>query len=246
MNNIIKSLKERKSVRIFADKDIDDEIKDSIIEAAFEAPTAGNMQMYSIINITNQDLLEKLAKSCDDQPFIAKAKLALIFVADYQKWYDAFQLIADDVRKPNVGELLLGVNDALIAAQNTVVAAESHGIGSCYIGDIMEKHDYHKELLNLPHYAFPVTMLVFGYPVDQQKARLKPKRFPREYIVNDNEYRTLDKSKLKQMFEDRAAVSQSQFNFESFLLAFYKRKYDTDFSVEMSASIRKYIDDFEE
>ena len=69
---------------------------------------------------------------------------------------------------------MLAVCDALIAAQNAVVAAESLGIGSCYIGDIMENAEVHQMTLQLPKYVFPVAMLVFGYPTDQQKKRKKP------------------------------------------------------------------------
>ena len=244
MNNTLKELSERKSVRVFLDKEVSLEVQDAILEAAFQAPTAGNMQMYSIINITDQELLDKLAVSCDNQPFISTAKFALVFMADYQKWIDTYKIFYENPRDPNVGELLLGVNDALIAAQNAVVAAESLGIGSCYIGDIMEKFEYHKELLNLPQYTFPVVLLVFGYPSEQQKNRKKPLRFAKEYMVHENTYKQMNEKDLESMFNDRGLRSQSVFNFELWLKAFYNRKYNTDFSVEMSRSINRYIEEF--
>ena len=91
MNSTIKELFERKSVRVYKDKEIEPEKKQLILESAIQAPTAGNMTLYSIIDIQDQEIKDKLAKSCDNQPFIAKAPLVLIFVADYQKWYDAFK-----------------------------------------------------------------------------------------------------------------------------------------------------------
>lgn len=244
MNQTITEINNRKSTRIFEDKEIAEDVKETILNSAFQAPTAGNMQMYSIINVTDQSLLDKLAVSCDNQPFIAKAKFALIFCADYQKWIDTYKIFYDDVREPNVGELVLGINDALIAAQNSVVAAESLGVGSCYIGDIMEKFEYHKELLNLPQYVFPVTLLVFGYPTEQQKQRKKPLRFSKEFTVFENKYERMDEGELTLMFEDRGNRSQSIFNFETWLKGFYNRKYNTDFSIEMSRSINEYIKEF--
>lgn len=66
MNDVIKQLKKRTSVRVFEDKKIDINIKDEIIRSAFEAPTAGNMMLYSIIDITDQELKSKLAVICDN------------------------------------------------------------------------------------------------------------------------------------------------------------------------------------
>ena len=123
MNSIIKQLIERKSVRSFIDRDILSEEKNLILEAAVNAPTAGNQQLYTILDVTDQNVKEKLAKSCDDQPFIAKAPMVLIFCADVQKWYDLYLASECDPRKPGSGDILLAVDDALIAAQNAVTAA---------------------------------------------------------------------------------------------------------------------------
>lgn len=242
MNETMKQLLDRKSVRVFEDKEVVKEIKNNIIEAAIQAPTAGNQMMYTILDITDQAILDKLAESCDHQPFIAQSKMALVFCADYQKWYDTFASVVEAPRMPGVGELLLGCNDALIAAQNAVVAAESYGIGSCYIGDMMERFEYHKELLNLPRYVFPVTLLVFGYPTKQQAERAKPNRFNRKYIVHENSYRQMDKNELKEMFEQRATLTPNvPFDFENWVKAFYNRKYNSDFSKEMTRSVNEYI-----
>ena len=102
--------------------------------AAIQAPTAGNMTLYSIIDIQDQAIKEKLAKTCDNQPFIAKAPLVLIFVADYQKWYDIYTHYDKDIQPLEESDLILALEDCMIAAQNAVVAAWSLGIGSCYIG----------------------------------------------------------------------------------------------------------------
>ena len=163
MNEVIKQLKARKSVRVFEDKQIEPHIKDEIINSAFEAPTAGCMMLYSILDITDKELKAKLSVTCDNQPFIAKAPFVLIFLADYQRWYDSFELNDCNPRKPGQGDILLASADTLIAAQNTVVAAESLGIGSCYIGDILENKEVVSELLDLPEFVIPIAMVVYGY-----------------------------------------------------------------------------------
>ena len=240
MNETIKQLFDRRSVRVFTEQEITPEEKALILDAATQAPTAGNQPLYTILDITDQAIKEKLVDSCDHQPFIAQAKMVLVFCADCLKWYDAFRTGGCEPREPGVGDLLLAVSDATIAAQNAVVAAESLGIGSCYIGDIMENYELQKEILKLPKYVFPCAMLVFGYPTQQQKNRPKPPRSDRQYIVHENGYRQMDKDELQAML----SVKSGQPDYHKWLEAFCKRKYNSDFSREMTRSVGKYLDEF--
>ena len=133
MNEIIESLLSRRSVRVFEEREVSPAEKEAVLLAAVNAPTAGNQQLYTILDVTDPEIKARLAESCDHQPFIAKAPLVLIFCADCQKWYDAFLSGGCAPRLPGAGDLLLAVDDSLIAAQNAVTAAWSLGIGSCYI-----------------------------------------------------------------------------------------------------------------
>lgn len=241
MNDVIRQLHERKSVRAFTDREISPEDKREILNAAMAAPTAGNQQMYTILDITDERLKRRLAETCDHQPFIAKAKMVLIFCADFQKWYDAFQEGGCQPRRPAVGDLMLAVSDTNIAAQNAVVAAQSLGIGSCYIGDVMENCEIHRELLHLPEYVFPAAMLVFGYPTQQQIDRPKPPRCPLDSIVHENGYRRMDGAELRRMFESR----HLNLSYEEWCQRFCNRKYNSDFSREMSRSVGAYLEAFE-
>ncbi|HJB91055.1 MAG TPA: nitroreductase family protein [Candidatus Eisenbergiella merdigallinarum] len=239
-NEIIQSLYDRKSVRVFEDRGIGREAKREILSAAMQAPTAGNQQLYTILDITDGELKRRLSETCDDQPFIAKAPMVLIFCADVQKWYDAFEEGGANPRRPGPGDLLLAVSDACIAAQNAVTAAWSLGIGSCYIGDIMERCEEHRELLNLPPYVFPAAMLVFGYPARQQREREKPQRCRLEDIVQENRYERKDGAQLRSMFEKEWKNA----GFEQWCGRFCERKYNSDFSREMSRSVGVYLGEF--
>lgn len=241
MNEVIRQLHERKSVRVFTDREIEETLVQQILSAAVMAPTAGNQQLYTIVRITDPELKETLAETCDHQPFIAQSKLVLIFCADCLKWYDAFLCAGCEPRKPGEGDLLLAVNDALIAAQNAVVAAHSLGIGSCYIGDIMENAEQHRRLLHLPEYVFPAAMLVFGYPTQQQLDRKKPERVEMRYIVHENGYQQLDEEQLRQMFAQRAGEK----GYDGWMQAFCNRKYNSDFSREMTRSVRAYLKQYQ-
>ena len=241
MNNTIQELKNRKSVRVFTGEPISAEKKALILEAATQAPTAGNQQLYTIIDVTDKSLKERLAVTCDNQPFIAEADMVLVFVADCQKWYEGFKDAGASPRNPGVGDLMLAVTDTAIAAQNAVVAAESLGIGSCYIGDIMENAEIHKEILNLPEYAFPAVMLVLGYPTEQQIKREKPARVAMSHIVHENAYRPMDAEEKKEMWQYKTGVM----SYEEWMTNFCNRKYNSDFSKEMSRSVQVYLDAFQ-
>ena len=130
MNETMTTIMKRKSVRAYTDREISPECREQILRAAAAAPTAGNQQLYTILDITSQELKEKLADTCDHQPFIARGKMVLVFCADFQKWYQAFALAGCRPRKPGPGDFLLAVEDAAIAAQNAVTAAESLGIAA--------------------------------------------------------------------------------------------------------------------
>ena len=241
MNEILRSLHARKSVRAFEERDIPATEREAILLAAMAAPTAGNMQLYTILHITDQALKERLAVTCDNQPFIAKAPMVLIFLADCRKWHAAYLEAGAEPRAPGVGDLLLAVSDANIAAQNAVTAAESLGIGSCYIGDIMEQWEEHRALLGLPDFVFPAAMLVFGYPTKQQKERQKPARCGLNYIVHENRYRVQSGEELRAMFQDKQGAQ----TYEQWMSAFCARKYNSDFAREMTRSVAGYLREYE-
>lgn len=252
MNETIELLNQRCSIRAYTEQPLTDTEKQVILNAAYRAPTAGNMMLYSILEIVSFELKEKLSVTCDNQPFIKKAPFVLIFVADYQRWFDYYRLcgipeacerLGVSYRTPQEGDLFLACCDALIAAQNAVVAAESLGIGSCYIGDIMENYEIHQEMLNLPQYVFPIAMLCFGYPANRPEQPRK--RFDGKYITFKDGYRRLTLPELKAMYQEyeeqlfknvsdvRGAKNFGQFE--------YRRKFGADFSIEMNRSVRAFL-----
>lgn len=245
MNEVLNQIKARKSTRVFEDRMISPEDKKEILNAAFEAPTAGAMMLYSIIDVTDKGIKSKLSVTCDNQPFIAKAPLVLIFLADYQRWYDAFTAAGCQPRKPGQGDILLACADAIIAAQNTVVAAESLGVGSCYIGDIIENCEDVRELLDLPDYVLPACMVVYGYPEKSQKERKKPARFDGQYIVFENKYKRLSPEEhveMQRLRNEKAGLVNKD-PVEG-IKALCSRKYASDFSLEMNRSAGEYLKKF--
>ncbi|MFX0180633.1 MAG: nitroreductase family protein [Candidatus Hodarchaeota archaeon] len=251
-NQTLELIKNRRTIRVYKSTQLSQEEIDTIIYGAMRAPTAGNMMMYSIIQVTQQEKKEKLAITCDNQPHIAKAPLILIFLADMQRWWDYFQLNmvptlcterGIDFETPQESDLLLACCDALIAAQNAVITAESLGIGSCYIGDIMENIEIHREMFDLPKWVFPITMVCFGYPKgDKEKIPLK-ERFPKKFIHFIDNYKRLSKENFTEMFLNVNRDFNIKFA-KNLGQQFYFGKSGADFSKEMRRSVKVAIKDW--
>ena len=257
MNPTLDLLMNRKSVRGYSVRPVSAEEKDTIMQATMRAPTAGNMMLYTILEVEDQALKDRLAVTCDDQPFIAKAPYVLLFLADYQRWYDyylaggveqACQKRGLPLRQPGEGDLILACCDALIAAQTAVIAAEALGIGSCYIGDILERYEIQRELFGLPQYVLPVTLICFGFPAADQSTRKLTPRFAKEFIVHRNTYRHLSPPDLEQMMQPRNELLSATFprsdGIENAAQFNYFKKFSADFSVEMTRSVRSMITDW--
>ena len=247
MNPTIDLLNARCSTRAYDPTPPTDDEKQAVLHAAMRAPTAGNLMLYSILEIEDQALKDRLAVTCDDQPFIARAPWVLVFVADFQKWMDLFAATGCDSVPgvphgvtPGLGDLLMACTDATIAAQNAVVAAESLGIGSCYIGDIMELGETHAELLKLPRYTFPIAMLCLGRP---KTAPHITERYEK-HVVYTNTYRRLSEAELHEVSGDLDGEYGSH-GFKDGIAGHvqdvYARKFTADFAAEMNRSVAWWL-----
>ena len=251
-NETLNLIKNRRSIRAYNPKLLTQEEIDTIILGAMRAPTAGNLMMYSIIKVADKNLKEKLVKTCDNQPHIAKAPLVLLFLADMQRWWDYFEVskvkdkcnaIGKEFQTPQESDLLLACCDALIAAQNSVIAAEALGIGSCYIGDIMENYEIHREMFNLPKWVFPITLLCYGHPKGEKNKIPLLTRFPRKYILFTNRYSRLSRNDFEDMLKNdprKIVVKEA----ENLGQQFYLGKLGAEFTVEMRRSVKAALNEW--
>lgn len=250
-NPTLEVIRNRTSLRVFSTQEISKEEEDAIVESAMLAPTAGNQMLYSMIIIRDQKKKEALAESCDHQAFIAKAPLVIVFVADHHRWFEYYK--KNGVKEfsqehnlafeaPQESDLLLAVEDAMIAAQNSVIAAESLGIGSCYIGDIVENAEFVRDVLHLPQYTMPIGMVVYGHYREDHKKVFR-KRFDRKYIVFDDAYEQLSAQDYEDMYKEREITyrPENTFGAKNYAQQFYARKTGAAFSKEMARSVRIWL-----
>jgi len=235
----VKVLIERRSVRVFTDERISPVAKRTILFAASEAPTSSCQQLYTVIDVTDNEIKRSLSECCG-QPFIAGAPMILLFCGDSLKWYAAFGDAGCKPRAPGVGELVLSAVDSAIAAQNAVTAAWSMGIGSCYIGDVLENCEKVRDILKLPDFVIPAAMVVFGYPTAHQLQRPKPLRVPLESNIFQNAYPERTGEDYRTMFAEK----KGNMSYEDWMKQCCANMHNSVYAVEMTRSVEEYMKPF--
>lgn len=187
MNEVIKSLLSHRSIRVYQDKAVEENVLDQIIKAVQAAPNWVNLQHVSVIAIKDKERRELFSELCGNQKHIAQAPVFLIFCADFYRTWLACQRSGQPFEETvsQIDNLIVGANEVGIALGTAVAAAESFGLGTVPIGDIRLHALRAVEELNLPKYVLPMLGLCIGYPAE--KPELKP-RLPKEAVYFEERY----------------------------------------------------------
>lgn len=199
-NKTIELLIERASCRNFLDKKIEPEVLNYILEAGAKAASGGNLQPFSIIQIESEENKKKIV-SLGNQKLIEKAPINLLFCIDFyrnKRWAEVE--IAPYSGGKSYDTFWIAFQDTIIAAQNICTAADSFGLGSVYLGTVMNNFRDLKEMLNLPNGVIPVVMLAMGYPKTKKVLR---KKFNSEVVVHKEQYQYKSDEEIKAIFQEK-------------------------------------------
>ena len=238
-NDTMRLLCERASCRSFSDKKIPDDVLRLILEAGTHAPTGGNLQPYSIIKIEGADKKREVARLCGEQSFIATAPVDLMFCIDWyrsRRW--ANLEVAPFTATHSFRHFWISIQDTVIAAQNICTAADAMGLGSVYVGTVLECFPEIRTLLELPDGVFPVVLLSLGYP----KARPQPrKKLGLNMIVHNEVYRQPEDKELQDAFNEKYPILRIQITEERLeqIAAVCRRVHGAEFAEKCLARIRK-------
>jgi nitroreductase len=208
-NETMRLLLERASLRSFSDEKIPEDVLYSILDAGNHAATGGNLQPYSIIKIEAEENRQWLADRCG-QGFIAKAPVNLVFCIDLhrnQRWAELET--APYTAQHSFRHFWISFQDTVIAAQNICTAADAMGLGSVYIGTVMDLFQDIIERLKLPKGVFPVVLLCLGYPKNPPVPR---KKLGVDVIVHDETYHEMDDEALLAAFNRKYEHKTYQIN----------------------------------
>jgi FMN reductase (NADPH) len=198
MNEVITSILNHRSIRHFEDKELTVEQIRTIVACAQAASTSSFVQAYSIIGVKDKEKKQKLAELAGNQSYVEKNGHFFIFCADLYR----HSLIADHLKKditPSIEsteKFMVALIDAALAAQNAAIAAESMGLGICYIGGIRNHLEEVKKLLKTPERVIPLFGIAVGYP---EKITDKKPRLPLEHVYHEEEYQQNQETALEQL-----------------------------------------------
>lgn len=196
---MIPVISNHKSIRKYKTTQIPDEILNEILTAGTRASNTGNMQLYSIVVTKSAEKKAELAPAHFNQPMITNAPVVLTFCADVNrmtKWCEQ--------RNANAGfynseSLISAIVDTCLAAQNVCIAAESHGLGICYLGTTTYNPQQIIDALHLPNGVFPVTTVTIGYPDEEPSLT---DRLPLSAVVHNETYSDYTAEQIDKAYHD--------------------------------------------
>ena len=150
------------SVRRFKSEPVPRELVETIVAAAQRSATSSNLQMYSVVAVTDPAHRVRLAELCGDQAQVAQAPVFLAWCADRSRLNGVCRLRGYTQAVEHVEPFLVAAVDVAILMQTATLAAESLGLGSCYIGAIRNNPVEVIELLRLPPLTFPIPGMTLG------------------------------------------------------------------------------------
>ena len=198
---------ERRTIRRYSEREVDNELLTKMIEAASHAPTTGNMQLYSVIVTRDAEKKAALAPCHFNQPSVMGASVVLTFCADFNrfvKWCEASDA------KPgydNFQSFMTAVLDTALFAQQFNTIAELAGLGCCYLGTTTYNAPDIAHILDLPKRVVPVTTLTVGFPEGDSEVS---DRLPVDAIIHSEKYRDYTPEDIKNIYAEKEAREDSQ------------------------------------
>ncbi|MBL7163917.1 MAG: NADPH-dependent oxidoreductase [Anaerolineales bacterium] len=202
-NSTIELIHKHGSVRNYKSDPVSREIIEIIVAACQRASTSSNLQMYSAIATTDQAKRTRLMSLCGGQKHIGGAPVFLTWCADLNRLTRACDMQGYTHEAGYMENLLLAVVDVSLVMQNAALAAESLGLGFCYIGAIRNSPQEVIDLLALPKQVFPICGMTLGWPVESPSIR---PRLPLEAVLHWDTYNVNDEEYLKAYDQDMIAT----------------------------------------
>jgi len=190
-----------RSIRKYKADPIPENVLNDIYESISKASNTGNMQIYSVVATTDEDLRAQLCEKAHfNQPMVKQAPLVLTFCADLNRFNKWCEQRKAEPGYDNFLTFYTASVDAIIAAQNACLAAEEHGLGICYLGTTNYNADAIIDILKLPKQVVPVTTVVVGYP---DEAPELTDRLPLRSIIHKDTYQDFSEADIDQVYEER-------------------------------------------
>jgi len=197
---MLELLNQHRTIRKYKEQPISTELLTDLLEATCRTSNTGNMQAYSIVVTTDQELKDQLSPAHFNQPMVKQAPVVLTFCADFNRFSKWCEQRNADPGYDNFQSFMASAIDALIAAQTFCIAAESKGLGICYLGTATYNAQEIIDTLKLPKLVVPVTTITVGYPADMPE---QTDRLPLKSVVHNETYHEFSKEEIDEIYQEK-------------------------------------------
>jgi nitroreductase len=204
MNDILLN---RRTIRKYSDKPVGTELLNDILSSGCRASTTGNMQVYSIIVTREEAKKRELSPFHFNQKMVTEAPVVLTFCADFNRFSKWCKLRNAEPGYDNFLSFVTASIDAIIVAQTVCIAAESRGLGICYLGTTTYMANKIIDLFSLPKGVVPVTTVTIGWPAEIPE---QVDRLPLEAIIHEEVYKDYHEEDLSRIYSNKEGRSDSK------------------------------------
>jgi nitroreductase len=198
--SVIETIHQHRSIRKYKPDDIPQDLLQEILEAGIRASSSGNMQSYSIIVTQDKVQLELLYEAHFQKKMVLEAPLLLTFCADFHRMRHWLRISDAPDNFDNFMGFMVAAIDAILVSQNVALAAESKGLGICYLGSTFSNCDQVGRILDLPDNVVPVVGFTLGYPNEDPPLR---DRLPLDGLIHYETYQDYDDERITEIYRQR-------------------------------------------
>lgn len=202
------SMKNRRSIRKYSDQDVSESLLKELFEIAARSSNTGNMQLYSVVVTRDQKEKEKQLPLHFNQKMVTEAPVFLTFCADANRFVKWAKQRNAEPGFDNLQTFIAATIDAIIFAQAFCDAAESKGLGICYLGTTAYNADKIIKVLDLPELVVPIVSVSVGYPADPIPVQVE--RLPIEAIVHNEKYTDYTPSDIDALYKAKEELEVNQ------------------------------------
>ena len=203
----METIKTRKSIRKYADKEVSDSLLRSLLADAERTQTMGNLQLYSVVVTRSEEMKDKLAPAHFNQPMVKGAPVVLTFCADFRRtsaWAENRKAVPG---YDNFLSFMNAATDALLYCQTFCNLAEEKGLGLCYLGTTVYMPQMIIDTLKLPKLVMPVATITLGWPDENPPLS---DRLPLDAIIHSEEYRDYTPQLIDEYYSAKEALPENK------------------------------------
>ena len=241
---MLEIINKHRSIRNFLEKPVPQDVLEKILYAGTRASTTGNMQVYSMVVTTRQEIKNKLWESHFKQDMVNQAPVVITFCADFNRFVKWCRQRKAEPGYDNFLSFFTAAIDALLVAQNVALAAETFNLGICYLGTTTYMAENIIGILDLPKYVVPVTTLVIGYPNESPGLT---DRLPLEAVVHYDKYSNYSESQIDELYKEKEAMELTaqlliENNKETLAQVFTDNRYTKKDNITFSKALLKVLE----